>query len=176
MTRAIFLDRDGVVINAVVREGKPYPPHNVEDVHIDADAEKALSGLAAAGYRLILITNQPDVARGTQDRSNVEAINDLLCSRLPLAACLVCYHDDSDDCSCRKPEPGLILMAAERDNIDLTMSFVVGDRWRDVAAGHAARCRTVWIDRGYNEKWQASQPDIRVTSLNEAAEWILAQS
>src|SRR5690349_792246 len=103
MTRAVFLDRDGVVIEAVVREGKPYPPHNVEDVRIDPDAEKALSGLAAAGYRLILITNQPDVARSTQDRSNVEAINDLLCSRLPIGDCFVCYHDDAHRCSCRKP-------------------------------------------------------------------------
>jgi D-glycero-D-manno-heptose 1,7-bisphosphate phosphatase len=176
MTRAVFLDRDGVVIEAVVREGKPYPPHSVEDVRIDPNAEKALAVLVAAGYRLILITNQPDVARGTQDRSNIEAINNLLCRRLPIADCFVCYHDDPDDCNCRKPEPGLIMMAAAKGNIDLTMSFVVGDRWKDVAAGHAAGCRTVWIDRGYKEDWQASQPDIRVASLKEAADWILAQS
>ena len=176
MTPAVFLDRDGVVIEAVVREGKPYPPQTIDEVRIDPEAAEALSRLTAAGYRLILITNQPDVARGTQDRTVVEAINNLLRSRLPLDACFVCYHDDSDRCSCRKPQPGLILMAAEQFNIDLTMSFVVGDRWRDVAAGCAAGCRTVWIDRGYKEKWQASQPDIRVTSLKKAAEWILARS
>jgi D-glycero-D-manno-heptose 1,7-bisphosphate phosphatase len=176
MSRAVFLDRDGVVIEAVVREGKPYPPTTIEDVRIDPDAKEALLGLSAAGYRLILITNQPDVARGTQDRRNVEAINDLLRRRLPIAACFVCYHDDPDDCNCRKPKPGLITRAAEVEHIDLATSLVVGDRWRDVAAGHAAGCRTVWIDRGYKESWQASQPDVRVVSLKEAAEWILAQS
>ena len=176
MTRAVFLDRDGVVIEAVVRKGKPYPPQTIDEVRIDPEAAKALSRLTAAGYRLILITNQPDVSRGTQDRSNVEAINDMLRTRLPIDACFVCYHDDSDHCSCRKPQPGLILMAAEQYNIDLTTSFAVGDRWRDVAAGRAAECHTIWIDRGYKEKWHASQPDIRVTSLKEAADWILARS
>ena len=176
MTHAVFLDRDGVVIEAVVREGKPYPPQTIDEVRIDPEAAKALSLLTAAGYRLILITNQPDVSRGIQDRSTVETINTLLRTRLPIDACFVCYHDDSDHCSCRKPQPGLILIAAEQYNIDLTMSFVVGDRWRDVAAGQGAGCRTVWIDRGYEEKWQASQPDIRVTSLKEAAEWIVARS
>jgi D-glycero-D-manno-heptose 1,7-bisphosphate phosphatase len=174
MTRAVFLDRDGVVIEAVVREGKPYPPQAIDDVRIDPEAANALSRLTAAGYRLILITNQPDVSRGIQDRSTVETINNLLCTRLPIEACFVCYHDDSDHCGCRKPQPGLILMAADQYNIDLTMSFVVGDRWRDVAAGHAAGCRTVWIDHGYKEKWQAIQPDVRVTGLKEAAQWIVA--
>jgi D-glycero-D-manno-heptose 1,7-bisphosphate phosphatase len=175
MTRAVFLDRDGVVIEAVVREGKPYPPQTLQDVSIDPDAPKSLDQLQASGYKLILITNQPDVARGTQDRSAVEAINKLLRTRLPIDDCFVCYHDDSDHCSCRKPRPGLILMAAEQYNIDLTTSFVVGDRWRDIEAGHAAGCRTVWIDRGYREKWPAIQPDARVTGLKEAAGWIVAQ-
>src|SRR5579862_8491576 len=176
MTLAVFLDRDGVVVEAVVRDGRPYPPQTIDEVRIDPEATKALSLLAAAGYRLILITNQPDVSRGIQDRSTVETINNLLRTRLPIDACFVCYHDDSDHCSCRKPQPGLILIAAEQYNIDLTVSFVVGDRWRDVAAGSAAECHTVWIDRGYQEEWQTNQPDIRVTSLKEAAEWILAQS
>jgi len=176
MTRAVFFDRDGVLIDAVVRDRRPYPPRSLDEVRIDPDAATALARLNAAGYRLILITNQPDVARGTLDRSTVEAIHALLRSHLPLDDCFVCYHDDSDHCSCRKPQPGLILRAAEQYDIDVSKSFMVGDRWRDVDAGRAAGCRTIWIDRGYEERLPASPPDARVAGLKEAAERILARS
>lgn len=173
MARAVFLDRDGVIIRAMVRDGKPYPPENLQQVELDHDATQALADLRRADYLLILITNQPDVARGTQDQAVVEAINSDLCTRLSLDDCLVCYHDDRDSCNCRKPRPGLILRAAQRHNIDLTRSFVIGDRWRDIDAGHAAGCRTVFIDHGYQERLPANPPDASVTSLKDAATWIL---
>ncbi len=175
MARAVFLDRDGVVVRAMIRDGKPYPPENLDEVQIDPDAELALSGLQRAGYLLILITNQPDVARGRQDRAVVEAINNYLCARLPIDDCFVCYHDDDDRCDCRKPRPGMILCAAERHRIELKTSFLIGDRWRDIEAGHAAGCRTVLIDRGYRERRPAQSPDATVISLMDAATWILLQ-
>lgn len=174
MKRAVFLDRDGVINAAVVREGKPYPPASLAEVHILEDVPQALRLLKAVGLQLAVITNQPDVARGTQQREVVEAINSWLGSQLPLDRFEVCYHDEVDACDCRKPKPGLIMRAAQALGVEVATSFMVGDRWRDIDAGKAAGCRSVWIDRGYAEK-QPDNHDHRATSLLDAAEWIVQQ-
>jgi D-glycero-D-manno-heptose 1,7-bisphosphate phosphatase len=167
---AVFLDRDGVLNRAIVRNGKPYPPASLEALEILPDVPAALAKLKQAGYRLVVVTNQPDVARGDQDRRIVEAINSTLAARLPLDEVRVCYHDDRDDCACRKPKPGLLLQPPD---YDLSRSVMVGDRWRDVEAGRRARVRaTVLIERGYDEPCPVA-PDARVTSLAEAVDWIL---
>lgn len=168
--RAVFLDRDGVLNEAIVRDGKPYPPDSVKDLRIAPDAGEALRLLHLAGYRLVVVTNQPDVARGSQTREVVESINSALCDALPLDEVRVCYHDDEDRCGCRKPEPGLLTQAPAHD---LGHSILIGDRWRDVEAGRRAGLRaTVLIDRGYEET-MVHEPDLRVHSLAAAAEWIL---
>jgi D-glycero-D-manno-heptose 1,7-bisphosphate phosphatase len=168
---AVFLDRDGVLNKAIVRGGKPYPPSSLQALEILPDVEEALARLKAAGYRLVVVTNQPDVARGDQDRRVVESINAALVARLPLDEVRVCYHDDRDDCSCRKPRPGLLLQAPAHD---LSRSVMIGDRWRDVEAGRRAQVRaTVLIDRGYDEACPVA-PDVRVASLAQAVDWILA--
>jgi len=173
--RAVFLDRDGVINRAIVRGGKPYPPVTPTELEILPGVPQALAALKRAGFRLIVITNQPDVARGRQTKARVEEINQaLLGAELPLDAFRVCYHDDADGCDCRKPLPGLVLSAAREEGLDLTASFVVGDRWRDIEAGRQAGCRTILIDYGYAESL-VSEPDARVQSLVEAAEWILAR-
>jgi D-glycero-D-manno-heptose 1,7-bisphosphate phosphatase len=172
MTRVVFLDRDGVVNEAVMRDGKPYPPAVLSELRISDDAPQALGKLKSLGLPLIIVTNQPDVARGTQSIFAVEAIHDRLRSELPIDAFFCCYHDDSDRCSCRKPQPGLILEAAARFGADLSLSFLIGDRWRDIDAGHAAGCQTVWIDRGYREQRPHRSPTVRVNSLQQAALWI----
>jgi len=125
-----------------------------------------------SGLLLAVISNQPDVARGTQQRANVEAINDWLARQLPIERFDVCYHDDTDNCNCRKPRPGLILRAAQCLNAEIGASFVVGDRWRDIDAGKAAGCRSIWVDRGYAEKAPIGH-DYRARSLLDAAQWIL---
>ncbi len=172
---AVFLDRDGVLNEAVVRDGKPYPPDSAVDVKIVAGAVEALGRLKALGLPLIVVTNQPDVARGRQTVAAVEAIHQRLKAELPIDDFLACYHDDRDGCVCRKPKPGLILEGAARHGADPGRSFLVGDRWRDIDAGQAAGCRTVWIDRGYRERGPSAAADARVTSLAEAVEWILTQ-
>jgi D-glycero-D-manno-heptose 1,7-bisphosphate phosphatase len=172
MNRAVFLDRDGVLTRALVRNGKAYAPVNPAEMEIDADAPAALARLKAAGFLLLVITNQPDVARGITRLEDVETMHATLRAALPLDAFFVCYHDNQDACDCRKPQPGMLIAAAAEHRIDLAASFMVGDRWRDVDAGAAAGCRTVWIDRGYREQAPACAPDARVDSLRAAADWI----
>ncbi len=174
---AVFLDRDGVLNRAPVRGGKPYSPATLADMEIAADAPHALRALKAVGLLLIGITNQPDVARGTQQRPVVESINRALRDALPLDDLLVCYHDDRDRCECRKPRPGLLLQAAATHGINLKSSFMIGDRWRDVGAGRGAGCTAILIDHGYAESWPDDCcPDHTVASLSEAAAWVLKQT
>ena len=170
--RAIFLDRDGVLNHAVVKNGKPYPPATVEEVSIPDDALSALTFLKEAGYLLIGATNQPDVARGTTPKETIEAINAKLMGMLPLEDIRVCYHDDCDNCVCRKPLPGLMTQAALDYNVDLTQSIMIGDRWKDVEAGQRAGCKTIWLRYEYQEKEPDQAPDLIASSLTEAVEWI----
>ena len=171
--RAVFLDRDGVINRARLRGGRPYPPTDRSDLEILPGVPEALARLRAAGFRLIVVTNQPDVARGAQTREAVEAVHVALQASLPLDEFRVCYHDDVDGCDCRKPAPGLLLTAGRDARLNLAASFMVGDRWRDIEAGRRAGCTTVFIDYNYAER-RPPQPDTCVQSLAEAADWILA--
>ncbi len=173
--RAVFLDRDGVLNRCVVRDGKPYPPASVSEVQILPGVGEALLKLRKAGFMTIVATNQPDVARGTQTREVVEQINTFLMAELELDETMVCYHDDKDACRCRKPLPGLLVAAAEEHGVDLSASFMVGDRWRDIDAGNSAGCRTILIECGYAERAPSISPDLIVRSLAEAVDWILDQ-
>jgi D-glycero-D-manno-heptose 1,7-bisphosphate phosphatase len=174
MTRpAMFLDRDGVINRAVIRNGIPHPPDSIEELEILPGVAAALNALKAGGYMLVVVTNQPDVARGSTSRRRVEDIHARLTDTLGLDAILTCFHDDADACDCRKPKPGLLLQAARELRLDLGSSFMVGDRWRDVEAGQRAGCRTFYIDQGYGEKAPACS-DFRVESLSEAAGVVLA--
>jgi len=173
--RAVFFDRDGVLNEAVVRDGKPYPPAQLNDVKLVEGAIEGCLVLKRAGFLLIGVTNQPDVARGTTKKEVVDGINAHVRARVGLDDFRVCYHDDADRCHCRKPEPGLLLDASRDWSIDLESSFMVGDRWRDVQAGVRAGCRTVFLDRGYNEHLRDT-PDVTVSSFKDAVSWILERS
>jgi len=173
-SRAVFLDRDGVISRPEVRAGKPYPPARLEDLEVLPGVSDALHRLHEAGFRLVVVTNQPDVARGTQRREVVAAMHARLAALLPIDDFRACEHDDGDRCACRKPEPGLLVEAARQAEVDLSASFMVGDRWRDIEAGRRAGCRTIFIDYGYDEQ-RPDAPDATVQSLPEAAEWILSQ-
>ncbi|HMD50858.1 MAG TPA: HAD family hydrolase [Bryobacteraceae bacterium] len=172
MRRAVFLDRDGVLNRAVLRDGKPYPPPTLADLRLLPGVREACRMLREAGFALILITNQPDIARGTANAGEVGEMHARLRRFLQLDDVRVCPHDDDAHCDCRKPKPGLLLEAAQTLGIDLGSSFVVGDRWRDVEAGQRAGCQTLFVDYGYRER-QPEGPFTRVRSLLEAANWIL---
>ncbi len=170
--RAVFLDRDGVLNRTFVESGVPLPPAMADGLEILPGVPAALKRLADAGFLRIVVTNQPDVARGRQRRDEVEAINHRLGLALPLDAIYTCFHDDVDRCECRKPKPGLLLSAAARHGIDLSQSFMVGDRWRDVAAGQAAGCRSLLIRMPYSEAERCA-PDDEVGDLPAAVDRIL---
>lgn len=172
MKPAVFLDRDGIVNRAVVRDGKPYPPAALEEFELLPGVEETIFSLRVAGYLVIVVTNQPDVATGVQRRQVVEAMHDKLRAAGLCDDIKVCYHTDSDGCNCRKPKPGMLIEAAREWQIDLARSFMVGDRWRDVAAGKAAGCYTFFVDYEYRER-RADSPDAVVGSLEEAGRLIL---
>ena len=168
----MFLDRDGVINRAIVRDGKPYAPATLEEFELLPGVEPAIESLRNAGFLIIVATNQPDVGAGTQRREIVEAMHDKLRAAKLCDDIRVCYHTDADDCGCRKPKPGMLKEAASQWRIDLVRSFMVGDRWRDVAAGKAAGCCTFFIDHGYLERL-TDVPDAVIGSLEEATRLIL---
>jgi D-glycero-D-manno-heptose 1,7-bisphosphate phosphatase len=170
--RAVFLDRDGVLNETFVRDGKPYPPSDLAQFRILPGVEEACRVLREHGFRLIVVTNQPDIARGTTSAARVELLNEELRRQVALDEVMVCPHDDSDGCTCRKPRPGMLLEAAARHDIDLAASFMVGDRDRDIEAGQAAGCRTVFVDGGYGRR-PDPPADLTVASLREAVPWLI---
>jgi D-glycero-D-manno-heptose 1,7-bisphosphate phosphatase len=177
MHRAVFLDRDGVINRSLERDSKPFPPRSLDEFEILPEVPAACAKLKAAGFLLVVATNQPDVGRGTLKKELVEQIHAEMRRQLPIDRVEVCFHpgQGKSDCDCRKPKPGMLLRAARELNIDLSHSWMVGDRWRDVDCGHAAGCRTIFIDRGYAEELR-QKPDFSAGNLGEAADIILRES
>ena len=173
LRRAVFLDRDGVINRAVVRNGRPYPPATLEDLEILPGVKDALHQLRGAGYLLIVVTNQPDVTRGIQKREVLDAMHAHLMAVLPLDEIKICFGTSSETSECYKPRPGMLLEAAQQYGIDLKHSYIVGDRWRDIGAGHAAGTFTIFLDYGYEEQ-RPQHPDATVHSLTEAAALIIS--
>ncbi len=171
--RAVLLDRDGVLNRSFVRDGVTCPPRALDELQVLPGVPEALASLMGAGFALVGVSNQPDVARGTQARDVVEQLNAALVERLGLLAILCCFHDTGDGCACRKPRPGLLHQAAERFGLDLARSVMVGDRWSDVLAGQAAGCRAVLVETPHSLAERCA-PDARVADLAAAAAWILA--
>jgi D-glycero-D-manno-heptose 1,7-bisphosphate phosphatase len=175
--RAVFLDRDGVINRSVVRHGLPYPPATVAEFELLPGVHEACVQLKQAGFLLIVATNQPDVGRGTTPQSVVDEIHAHLLALLPIDRVEVCFHPGkgASDCDCRKPKPGMLLRAAQALEIDLAQSWMVGDRWRDIDCGHAAGCRTVFIDYNYSEPLR-QKPDFSAGNLAAAADIICHES
>jgi len=171
----VFLDRDGVINRAIVRAGTPYSPRTVEEFEFMPDAAASVDRLRAAGFYLAIATNQPEIARGNLSWTALAAMHALIERRLGISDIRVCPHEDRDDCACRKPKPGMLLAAARDAHLDLPGSFMIGDRWRDVAAGRAAGCRTALLDYKYDEAMDV-RPDFTAASLAKAVDWVLSIS
>jgi D-glycero-D-manno-heptose 1,7-bisphosphate phosphatase len=169
---AVFLDRDGVLVEPVIRGGLPFAPLRWEDFRILPGVAEAAAMLRAVGYVLIVVTNQPEVRRRLLDPALLEEFHQRLRESVVVDEVVACPHDDGDDCRCRKPRPGMILEAAERHGIDLARSYLVGDTERDLGAAQAAGVRLVLIDAPYNQDLPEAH---RVRDLAAAARWILAR-
>jgi D-glycero-D-manno-heptose 1,7-bisphosphate phosphatase len=172
--KAFFLDRDGVLNKVYVRSGLPYPPKVRAELELLPGASKAVKLLKENNFEIVVITNQPDVARGTTSRETVEEFQKYIMESLNIEYFYTCFHDDKDDCACRKPKPGLILTAAQELDICLNSSFMVGDRWKDIAAGQAAGCKCYWINNSYKEI-AAKLPYTKVSSLIESVNIVLKE-
>ncbi len=173
MKSAVFLDRDGVINRSIIRHGRPYPPRTLNELLIYEDVARSVQVLRRYGFEVVIITNQPDVARGDIAIDVLNKINETIMEKTGIEHFYMCLHVDEDKCDCRKPKPGM-LFAAERElNIDLKSSYLVGDRWRDIEAGKRANCTTFFIDHSYREK-KPEEPFITVNSLEEAAGYILS--
>ena len=170
---AVFLDRDGVLNRSIVRDGKPYPPQTLDALELMPGAVDAVQQLKQAGFVTVIVTNQPDVAKGKQTRDVVDAINTHVMTETGVDHLYVCWCIEGDDCDCYKPKPGMLLDAARDHGLDLSRSFMVGDRWRDVGAGINAGCRTLFIDWGYDERLTFT-PNAVVDDIAEAAQYILS--
>lgn len=171
--KAVFLDSDGVLNTAIIKDGKPVAPISVAELVIPSEVKPSLDKLKLGGFLLICVTNKPDIERGLMTQAAVDAIYNTMRNALPLDDVLICYKENS---ACYKPNPGLLLDACKKYNIDLNLSFMVGDRWRDIGAGQNAGCKTIWINRGYQEKKPNPPADFTAYSLSEATEWILARN
>ena len=171
---AVFLDRDGVLNEIELRGGTPHPPAGVEQLRLLPGVVEACYRLRELGFALVVVTNQPDIARGKQTRDEVDRMHDVLRARLPLDEIVVCPHDDADDCPCRKPRPGMILDAATRLDLDPGESVCIGDRWRDVEAGKRAGVMAIFVERGYGER-KPTDADAVVANLPDAVGFIESQ-
>jgi D-glycero-D-manno-heptose 1,7-bisphosphate phosphatase len=172
MQQAAFLDRDGVLNQAIVRDGRPYAPRSLEGFVILPEAPGAIRRLKAAGYLVVVVTNQKDVGAGLLKREMLDAMHARLRAAMPIDDIRVCTC--VDECPCYKPNAGMLMDAARDWNIDLAASVMIGDRWRDVGAGRNAGCRTILIDRGYTEPLPI-KPDLTATDLADAVDQLLTR-
>ena len=172
--KAVFLDRDGVIVIPEFRDGRSFAPVSLQGYRFYPEAPAALSRLKAAGYLLVVVTNQPEVGRGLIAEEVLTEMHRRLQASLAVDSIKVCRHTAEDGCNCRKPKPGMLIEAASELGISLPDSYMVGDRATDVEAGRAAGCRTVFIDLGYTREPKPDSPSFTVSSINQAADVILA--
>jgi|TARA_B100000959_G_scaffold140580_1_gene147669 D-glycero-D-manno-heptose 1,7-bisphosphate phosphatase len=171
MNKAVFLDRDGVINKAFVKNGLPFSPPSFSELKILPGVKESVKLLSKMNFVSLIVTNQPDVSRGKIEKNTVIKMNDYLKDEIKLDDIFVCYHDDHDHCKCRKPKPGLLFDASKKWSIDFKNSYLVGDRWRDIEAGNSAGCKTIFIDYNYNEK-KPRNPDFITDSLLNAVHLI----
>jgi D-glycero-D-manno-heptose 1,7-bisphosphate phosphatase len=172
--KAVFLDRDGVIVVPEFRDGRSFAPVSLRGYRFYPEVPAALSRLRAAGYLLVVVTNQPEVGRGLIAEEVLTEMHRRLQASFAVDSIKVCRHTAEDGCNCRKPRPGMLIEAASELGISLPDSYMVGDRAIDVEAGRAAGCRTVFIDLGYTGEPKPDRPSFTVSSIGQAADVILA--
>lgn len=172
MNCAVYLDRDGVINSVIIHDGKVFSPRSRDEFRIIEGTAQAVQALQEAGFKVMVVTNQPDIARGLLSKADLDWMTDRVLSEIHVDELFVCPHDDHDGCTCRKPQPGMLLQGAEKWDVDLARSFMIGDSWKDMAAGHQAGCTCILIDAPYNQDIVC---DYRVKDLKSAAALIMKE-
>jgi|TARA_B100002003_G_scaffold121440_1_gene112113 D-glycero-D-manno-heptose 1,7-bisphosphate phosphatase len=166
MKKAAFLDRDGVINRAIIKDGKPLSPNTLNELEILPGVIQSITKLKKLNFVCLVVTNQPNVSRKKIDKNSVIQMNNFLKNEIPLDDFFVCYHDDKDNCDCRKPKPGLLLKAGKKWDVDFKKSFMIGDRWRDIEAGKNVGCKTIFLDYKYSETKPKNPSFVSDTLLN----------
>jgi len=166
MKKAVFLDRDGVINKAFIKNGLPESPNSLSELEILPGVKESISRLKKLNFICLVVTNQPDVQRGKIKKNTIIKMNNFLKKKIELDDIFVCYHDDQDNCNCRKPKPGLLLQARKKWNVDFKKSFIVGDRWRDIQAGKKVGCKTIFLDYRYKDIKPKNPDFVTDTLLN----------
>lgn len=169
---AIFFDRDGVLTVSKRINGRGFAPRNLTDFCFYEDAIASLKKTRDAGFLNIVVSNQPDIASGLLQPSVLNEMNYILLQELALDGVFNCQHISENNCNCRKPKPGMIYAAAETFNIDLSNSWIIGDRDSDIKAGIDAGIQTIFIDRSWMSE-SGYEADFRCNSLGEAVDLIV---
>lgn len=172
MNKAVFWDRDGVLNEVKIIDGLPHPPDCLEHLQLKFGIRQLMDKICKMGYLNICVTNQPDFSRGNTTKENIEKINQAILDYLPLDDLFVCYHDYKDNCFCRKPKHGLLIIASEKYNIDFYRSWMVGDRTKDMMAGRSAGCKTIFLDCNYSEPNFGIYNDYIIKDIKEIEEII----
>ena len=166
MNKCVFWDRDGVINEAIIKEGVPTSPLHLKEFVFKPFIREVLKASKRFRYLNIIVTNQPNIARGLTTHKVIQSFHSKISKDLKIDDIFTCFHDDKDGCSCRKPKTGLLEAAAKKYDIDFKASLMVGDRWRDIEAGQRLQCQTIWVDNGYSEPTPSSF-DYKVQSLHD---------
>ena len=172
MRPAVFLDRDGVVNAVKLKNRKPYPPSNLDELIVLDGVRESVEKFELNGLTVVVVTNQPDITNGHTTFKIVKEIHQRIAQLTGLRYFYVCHHNSEAQCLCRKPKPGLLTNAASDLKLDLKNSFMVGDRWSDITAGQSVGCKNFFVNNAYLEP-KPTLPFIEVESLMQASDYIL---
>ncbi len=170
MIKAIFWDRDGVINEVTVVNNKTFCPRKFIDFKLTPGISNHFQKTKELEFKNIIVTNQPDIARGSMTMEALNEMHGLLEKELLVDEINYCPHDNGQ-CDCRKPQPGLITKSAQKNNIDLSRSYIIGDAKNDMLAGRAAGCKTILLQRDYNDD-AVEFADYIVTNINEMFNFI----
>lgn len=171
--RAVFFDRDGVLNHTSVINGKPFAPKRFDDFVLVPDLKKQISRLSRLGFKIFVVTNQPDVGMGVTSVAEVEKMHSAIRTAINPDDIYACFHTREDRCKCRKPRPGMLYDAASKHGVNPSKSFLIGDRYSDIKAGISFGCKTILIDKNYNEE-VTCQPWRKAANLSSAIDVVIS--
>ena len=173
--KIFFLDRDGVINKPIINNKKPYSPIILEEFEVLPDVKSSLKTLRKNGFFNVIVTNQPNITNKLQSIEQLDHIHNWILDNLDIDFIKTCIHVDEDNCHCRKPKTGMLDIVSKELGIPLSNSYMIGDRWKDIACGQEAGCKEVFfINYNYHED-KPKQRFINVNSLKEAVQILISK-